>query len=76
MNRPTRPAAEAIATAGRTHQSAIDADIDRGQDLGVSAVPGFVVDGDLVEHDAESFAELVDAVTAAVDDALDGDPDY
>lgn len=66
--------AEAIATAGeeRAHQSVVDRDFERGQQLGVRGTPSFVVNGELVDPgDIGSMAELVGAVSDRLDAALD-----
>jgi protein-disulfide isomerase len=69
--------AEAIATAGanRAHRDVVERDMERGQELGVSGTPAFVVDGEQVDTSgAQSMGDVVEAVSAALDEALGGDP--
>ena len=68
---------DAIATAGqeRSHQSIVDRDFARGEELGVEGTPSFVVDGQLVDTGgARTIEDVVDAVADALDTAL-GDTD-
>ena len=73
--------ADAVATAGqeRSHQSVVDRDVTRGEELGVEGTPSFVVDGRLVDPGgARTIEDVVDAVADALDTALaggDGDDD-
>jgi protein-disulfide isomerase len=67
--------ADAIEAAGenRDHQNAVQADIDRGRNLGVQGTPSFVVDGNLVDRSgAATMNQLVAAVSQQLDQALDG----
>jgi protein-disulfide isomerase len=69
--------AGAIATAGadRAHQDVVERDMNRGQELGVAGTPSFVVDGELVDTSgAQTMADIVEAVSATLDEALDADP--
>jgi protein-disulfide isomerase len=63
--------ADAVATAGqeRSHQSVVERDITRGEELGVEGTPSFVVDDQLVDT---SGARSIDAVADALDTALAG----
>jgi protein-disulfide isomerase len=68
--------ADAVETAGadRTHQSVVERDKARGLDAGVTGTPSFVVDGELVDTgDARSMSERVEAVSDALDEALNED---
>jgi len=70
--------ADAVATAGqeRSHQSVVDRDFTRGEELGVEATPSFVVDGQLVDTGgARTIEDVVDAVIDTLDTALDGGDD-
>jgi Protein-disulfide isomerase len=71
--------ADAVATAARerSHQSVVDRDFARGEELGVGGTPSFVVDGQLVDaSDARTIEGVVDAVVDTLDTALgDGDDD-
>ncbi len=67
--------ADAVATAGqeRSHQSVVDRDFTRGEELGVEGTPSFVVDGRLVDPGgARTIEDVVDAVANALDTALAG----
>lgn len=65
--------ADAIATAGqqRSHQQTVDADYSRGQDFGVPGTPSFVVDGELLDTQANTVDGLVSDLTQRVESALD-----
>jgi len=70
--------ADAVATAGqeRSHQSVLDRDFDRGEELGVEGTPSFAVDGQLVDTGgARTIEDVVDAVIDALETALDGGGD-
>ena len=67
--------ADAVATAGqeRSHQSVVDRDFTRGEELGVEGTPSFVVDDQLVDTSgARTIEDVVDAVADALDTALAG----
>lgn len=59
------------AAEDRVHESDVEADDTRGQVNGVQGTPSFVVDGELIE-DGETLPERMNAVTAAMDEAIDG----
>ena len=65
--------ADAVQTAGadRSHDSAVDADIERGDTFGVSGTPSFVVDEELVDtSNARNIRDVVGLVSQELDQAL------
>lgn len=64
---------EAVAEAGQNlaHDSAVDADINRGDSLGISGTPSFVVDGSPVDTaGARNIGDVVDFVAQDLNQAL------
>lgn len=65
--------ADAIERAGgnRSHQGAVDDDIGRGESIGVSSTPSFVIDEELVETEPETpISQQVATVMSELDGAL------
>jgi protein-disulfide isomerase len=62
-----------IESAGQNlaHDSAVDADIERGDSLGVSGTPSFVLDGELVDTSgARDMGDVVNIVAQDINQAL------
>ena len=69
---------EPIETAAvdETYEDEVSADKSRGEDIGVSSTPSFVIDGDRVDtSDAMSVQGLVGIVQEQLDEALDQESD-
>lgn len=60
----------ADAEAG-TYDGVLDDDTERGETLGVRGTPTVVVDGEIVDLPQTSTADVIDAISAVIDDALE-----
>ena len=67
--------AEAIQQAGvdRTHQDAVDADIDRGRSLGVDSTPSFVLNEERIDATGATINQRVATVAQEINQALSGE---
>jgi len=67
--------AQAIQQAGvdRAHQSAVDADVERGRSLGATSTPSFVLDGELIDAGGATINQRVAAVAQQINQALSGE---
>jgi len=64
--------ADAIEEAGanRDHQSAVDADTERGESIGIDSTPGFALDGDPITDQTMSLDQRIQAIVTELDDAI------
>ena len=64
---------DSVASAAENleHSSDVDADDTRGRENGVGGTPGFMVDGTAVDE-GETLNERINAVTAEIENQLDG----
>lgn len=64
--------ADAIEDAGanRDHQSAVDADTDRGESIGIGSTPGFALDDDPITNPDMSLGQRIQAIETELDNAI------